>query len=191
MVLRGGGHDEGEHVDMSAQVSDDPLVRVEVPRTRDQEFTVFVRDCGPYLHKTALLLSGDAHRAEELVQETFERTYRAWRKARAGEPRAYARRILLNLRVDKWRRTRREVVSDAVPAGSVPGHADQVVVRDEVVRALALLPLSQRRVVVLRHLLDLTEVETARELGLALGTVKSANARGLARLREIFQEGVR
>ncbi|MEV0950317.1 SigE family RNA polymerase sigma factor [Promicromonospora sp. NPDC050249] len=176
---------------MSAQLSDDPLVRVEVALTRDQEFTAFVRDSGPYLHKTALLLAGDVHRAEELVQETFERTYRAWRKARAGEPRAYARRILLNLRVDRWRRSRREVVSDAVPAGSVPGHADGVVVRDEVVRALALLPLSQRRVVVLRHLLDLTEVQTARELGVALGTVKSANARGIARLREIFQEDER
>jgi len=176
---------------MTAQVSEDPLVRVEVPRTRDQEFTEFVRECGPYLHRTALLLAGDPYRAEELVQETFERTYRAWRKAREGEPRAYARRILLNLRVDRWRRTRREVVSDDVRTGSVPGHADRVAVRDEVVRALASLPLSQRRVVVLRHLLDLTEAETARELGLALGTVKSTNARGIARLREIFEEGDR
>jgi RNA polymerase sigma-70 factor (sigma-E family) len=178
-------------VTVAAEVGDDPLVRVAVTRTRDQEFTAFVRDAGPYLHKTALLLAGDAHRAEELVQETFERTYRAWRKARAGEPRAYARRILLNLRVDRWRRTRREVVSDAVPPGSVPGHADGVAVRDEVVRALAMLPLSQRRVVVLRHLLDLTEAETARELGIAVGTVKSANARGIARLRDIFEEAAR
>jgi RNA polymerase sigma-70 factor (sigma-E family) len=176
---------------MSAQVSDDPLVRVDITRTKDQEFTAFVQDAGPYLYKTALFLSGDAHRAEELVQATFERSYRSWHKARAGEPRAYARRIMLNLRIDGWRRTRNEVVSAAVPSGSVAGPADGVAVRDEVMRALSLLSAVQRRVVVLRHLLDLTEEQTARELGIPVGTVKSANARGIARLREIFEEAAR
>lgn len=172
-------------------MSDDQQVRVDVLRTKDQEFTAFVHDAGPYLYKTALLLSGDPHRAEELVQATFERSYRSWHKVRAGEPRAYARRILLNLRIDGWRRTRNEVVSDVVPSGSVSGPAGGVAARDEVTRALSLLPLSQRRVVVLRHLLDLTEEQTARELGIPVGTVKSANARGIARLRDIFEEGVR
>lgn len=176
---------------MSARLSDHPLVRVDVARTKDQEFTAFVQDAGPYLYKTALFLSGDPHRAEELVQATFERTYRSWRKARNGEPRAYARRILLNLRIDGWRRSRREVVSEVVPAGAVVGPADGVAVRDEVMRALSLLTAVQRRVVVLRYLLDLSEVQTARELGVPLGTVKSANARGIARLREIFGEGAR
>lgn len=114
---------------MSAQVSDDPLVRVDITRTKDQEFTAFVQDAGPYLYKTALFLSGDPHRAEELVQATFERSYRSWHKARAGEPRAYARRILINLRIDGWRRTRHEVVAEAVPPGSVVGPADGVAVR--------------------------------------------------------------
>ena len=176
---------------MVHHVSDDPLVRVDIKRTKDQEFTAFVRDAGPYLYKTALFLAGDPHRAEELVQATFERSYRSWHKARVGEPRAYARRILLNLRIDGWRRTRHEVVSAAVPSGSIAGPADGVAVRDEVMRALSLLPVAQRRVVVLRHLLDLTEEQTARELGIALGTVKSANARGIARLREIFEEDAR
>jgi DNA-directed RNA polymerase specialized sigma24 family protein len=44
-------------------------------------------------------------------------------------------------------------------------------------------------VVVLRHLLDLTEAETARELGVSVGTVKSQNARALARLRALLTEG--
>lgn len=113
---------------MSAQVSDDPLVRVDITRTKDQEFTAFVQDAGPYLYKTALFLSGDPHRAEELVQATFERSYRSWHKARAGEPRAYARRILINLRIDGWRRSRHEVVAEAVPPGSVVGPADGVAV---------------------------------------------------------------
>jgi RNA polymerase sigma factor (sigma-70 family) len=62
---------------------------------------------------------------------------------------------------------------------------------NEVVRALAKLPLAQRRVVVLRHLLDLTESETARELAISIGTVKSHNARALARLRTLLTEGQR
>ena len=61
--------------------------------------------------------------------------------------------------------------------------------RNDVVRALAGLPLAQRRVVVLRHLLDLTESETARELAISVGTVKSHNARALARLRILLTEG--
>lgn len=176
---------------MLAGVSDDPRVRVDVSRTKDQEFTAFVHDAGPYLYKTALLLSGDRDRAEELVQATFERTYRSWHKARHGEPRAYARRILLNLRIDGWRRSRGEVMSAVVPTRPIAGPADDVAARDEVVRALSLLPVTQRQVVVLRHLLDLTEEQTAHELRIALGTVKSANARGIARLREIFEEGAR
>src|SRR5215510_202062 len=78
--------------------------------TRDQEFLEFVRASGRYLLRTAVLLCGDPVRAEELVQATYERTYRSWREARGGDPLAYARRVLVNLRIDGWRRTRREVI---------------------------------------------------------------------------------
>jgi RNA polymerase sigma-70 factor (sigma-E family) len=164
---------------------------VRVVSPRDQEFLTFVEASGPYLLRTAVLLCGDPVRAEELVQATYERTYRAWRRARDGDPRAYARRILVNLRVDGWRRTRREVVVDpfALPDAPAPDHAGAVVARNAVVRALARLPLAQRRVVVMRHLLDLSETQVARELGISVGTVKSHLARGIARLREIFIEG--
>jgi len=158
---------------------------------RDQEFLEFVRASGRYLLHTALLLCGDPVRAEELVQATYERTYRSWRAARNGDPQAYARRVLVNLRIDGWRRTRREIVVDpvALPDRPGPDHTSAVVARNAVVQALARLPLAQRRVVVLRHLLDLTETEVARELEITVGTVKSHHARGIARLREIFAEG--
>jgi RNA polymerase sigma-70 factor (sigma-E family) len=158
---------------------------------RDHEFLEFVRVSGRYLLRTALLLCGDPVRAEELVQATYERTYRSWRVARNGDPQAYARRVLVNLRVDGWRRTRREVVVDpsALPELAGADNTGAVVARNEVVRALARLPLAQRRVVVLRHLLDLTETEVAQELEISVGTVKSHHARGIARLREIFKEG--
>ncbi|WP_232071135.1 SigE family RNA polymerase sigma factor [Phytohabitans flavus] len=169
----------------------DAPVRVRPGSTRDQGFLEFVRASGRYLLRTAVLLCGDPVRAEELVQATYERTYRSWRVARDGDPRVYARRVLVNLRVDGWRRTRREVVVDpvALPDQAVPDPMGAVVARNAVVQALARLPLAQRRVVVLRHLLDLTETEVARELGISVGTVKSHHARGMARLREIFTEG--
>jgi RNA polymerase sigma-70 factor (sigma-E family) len=178
---------------MNAETAEQPVVdparaQVQVTEDRDAEFVAFVGSAGSYLYRTAHLLSGDAFQAEELVQATFERTYRAWSKARAGEPRAYARRILMNLRIDGWRKERRSSVTDdgVVPLSAVPDHAHDVAVRDELGRALRTLPTAQRRVVVMRHLLDLPEAQVATELGISVGTVKSTNARGLARLRTLL-----
>ncbi len=108
---------------------------------RDQEFLDFVRASGRYLLRTAVLLCGDPVRAEELVQATYERTYRSWRVARDGDPQAYARRVLVNLRVDGWRRLRREVVVDpgALPEQAEPDNTGAVVGRNAVVLALARL----------------------------------------------------
>ena len=158
--------------------------------SRDEQFAAFVADVGPYLLRIAVLLSGDRGLAEDLVQATFERTYRSWDRARGTDPRAYARKVLMHLRVDRWRRTHREVLTDpdTLPQPATPSHADGVDGRNEVVRALAELPLAQRRVVVLRHLLDLTESETAKELAISIGTVKSHNARALARLRTLLSD---
>ncbi len=168
-------------------------VRVQEVGDRAEQFAAFVDSVGPYLLHTAELLCGDKARAKDLVQATFERTYRSWSKARDGDARAYARHILVNLRIDGWRRTRRELLSAPVdlPDTATPDHAGAVVARNSVVRALARLPVAQRRVVVLRHLLDLTEPEVARELGISVGTVKSHNARALVRLRGILSEGDR
>ncbi|GGM47171.1 SigE family RNA polymerase sigma factor [Dactylosporangium sucinum] len=166
-----------------------PRVEVQWSGGRDAQFAAFVADAGPYLLRVALLLSGDRGHAEDLVQTAFERTYRAWDRAVAADPRAYARKVLVNLRIDRWRSTRREVLTEAPPERAAPDHAGAADDRNEVVVALAELPLAQRRVVVLRHLLDLTEAETASELGISVGTVKSHNARALARLRSLLQTG--
>lgn len=163
---------------------------VRVARARDDDFVAFVETAGPYLYRTAYLLSGDTHRAEDLVQTAFERTYRVWDRVRDREPRAYARRVLVNLRIDTWRHTRREVVpgDDHLPVGTTPDRVGEVELRDALVRALARLAPQQRRVVVLRHLLDLSEADVAAELGRSVGTVKATNARALERLRGFVAE---
>ncbi|MFJ2517478.1 SigE family RNA polymerase sigma factor [Cellulosimicrobium cellulans] len=157
---------------------------------RDVEFTAFMVDAQPALARTAWLLCGDVHRAEELVQHALVRTYVAWPRAREGDPIAYARRVLANARIDHWRKHRRELLTEPheVPArerASVEGsHAE----RDALVRALVQLSPQRRRVVVLRYLLDLPERQVADELGLSLGAVKSAASRGLAHLRRILAD---
>jgi RNA polymerase sigma-70 factor (sigma-E family) len=182
--------------DAAPEVPAGPDVVVQVTHAdRNAEFTAFMRGAADPLHRMAYLLCGDRHRAEELVQQTFERTYRHWGRARSGDPLVYARRVLANLRVDTWRRTRREVLTehedlpnDPVRArgpASDPAHRG-VDERDAVVRALLLLPLKQRRVVVLRHLLGLSEAEVSHELGVPVGTVKSTSSRALAHLRAIL-----
>ena len=105
-----------------------------------------------------------------------------------GDPFAYARRVIATARIDTWRRTRRDVLSDPVdlrPA-PVPDGTRTVVDRDQLVRALRMLPEAQRRVVVLRYLLDRSEAQTAEELGISVGSVKSSGSRGLARLRALL-----
>lgn len=171
-------------------------IRVESARpsarnSSTDEFVAFVEESRDRLTSIAYLLAGDHHRAEELVQHTYERVWRSWAKARAVDPFAYARRVLANLRVDTWRRTRREVLDDGshdhpdVSRGA--DHERRVQERDAVVRALMAIPARQRRVVILRHLMDLPPDQVAAELGMPVGTVKSNASRGLARLRSILE----
>lgn len=152
---------------------------------RDAEFTAFIGSGMHALHRTAFLLCGDAHRADELTQDALERTYRAWDRARVGDPLAYARRVLVNRRIDTWRRTRREVLTspDELPDGPATWGAPDGGDGDHLLRAVLALPVKQRRVVVLRYMEDLSEEQVATELGIPRGTVKSTASRGLAALR--------
>lgn len=157
---------------------------------RDVEFTAFMVEAQPVLSRTAWLLCGDVHRAEELVQNALVRTYVAWPRARERDPLAYARRVLANARIDHWRKHRREHLTepDELPPGEHPSAARGHAERDALVRALVQLSPQRRRVVVLRYLLDLPERQVADELGLSLGAVKSAASRGLAHLRRILAD---
>lgn len=149
---------------------------------KDAEFTEFVKSASPSLGRTAYLLTGDQHLAADLVQEALVKTYVAWRRVRPGEGLAYARRVLVNLNIDRWRR-RPALPSDDVDQVSESAERN-VDDHDEVVRFLAGLPAQQRRVIVLRYLDDLPEADVADQLGISIGAVKSACSRGLAALRQ-------
>jgi RNA polymerase sigma-70 factor (sigma-E family) len=150
----------------------------------DDAFTAFAVSSSSSLARTAWLLTGDTHRAEELVQEALVRTYLAWRRVRRDDAVAYTRRVLVNLHTDSWRRGRREALRAEPPDVVRDDHPASIAEdRDTVVRSLALLTERERTIVVLRYYVDLSEAEVAAELGISVGTVKSTASRALARLR--------
>jgi RNA polymerase sigma-70 factor (sigma-E family) len=157
------------------------------PMPEPEGFDEFVRACTFRLFRIGCLLTGGDHaRAEDLVSESLARVYLAWPRIRSGDAFGYARRTLVNLHTDWWRMLGRrpEVVTDRVPDVAVGGEDDaRVARRDGVMRSLRQLTRRERAVVVLRYFLDLTEQDTATELGVSVGTVKSTNARALAKLR--------
>ncbi len=149
------------------------------------EFTDFVLGCQGRMVRLAELLTGDRARAEDLAQDGFAKAYAAWGRIRSGDPAAYVRRCIINANTDWWRRrVRLEQPSPRVPDGSDDVDvAAASAARDLVLRALIKLTSRERAVLALRFYLDLSEVQIAQELGISRGTVKSATARAMAKLR--------
>ena len=156
----------------------------------DERFTAYVRDRGEHHLRVAVLLTGDWHAAEDLVQESLVRLYRAWPKLRLdGDPDAYLRRIMVNTHRSWWRaRWRRETPAGELPDTVIADFADGQAFAALVRQALQALPQRQRAAVVLRYCADLPEAEVADLLGCSVGTVKTHTHRGLRALRENLEE---
>jgi RNA polymerase sigma-70 factor (sigma-E family) len=156
-------------------------------RGQDEEFVDFADSALPKLRRTAYLVCGDWHRADDAAQEALMKLYRAWpRVDRREGVMPYARRTLLRVLVDQSRRPwRREVTHAHLPAPAHPGSDACHRVDDQLVLVQALQQVSPRRraCIVLRYFNDLSVGETAQLLGCAEGTVKSQTARGLDELR--------
>jgi RNA polymerase sigma-70 factor (sigma-E family) len=138
------------------------------------------------LRRTAYLLCGDWHRAEDLVQTTFAKVYAAWPRVR--EPQAmdaYLRRTLLHTHLDESRRRwRGEIATAELPERAhVDGTTGDTEDRLVLLAGLAQVPPRQRACLVLRFFDDCSVSETAKALGCSEGTVKSNTARGLTALR--------
>lgn len=154
---------------------------------RDTAFTAFVASERLRLFRLAYLLCGSPDQAEDIVQHALISLYRSWRRvARAGNVLAYARRAVINSHVDQtrrpWRRERVgvELVDRPAPTGL------SVEDSTELWTALRALPPKQRRVVLLRHYWGLSVEETAADLGVRPGTVKSQTSDALRALRSVL-----
>lgn len=151
----------------------------------EEDFREFVRDSSRRLLHIAELLTGDLHRAEDLVQTALARAYPRWSRIRREDAFAYVRACMVNASRDWWRRGSwregpPEVQDRASGHDPIASHAE----RDAVLRELASLTRRERAVIVLRFYEDLTEAAVADQLGIAVGTVKSTTARALSKLRQ-------
>jgi RNA polymerase sigma-70 factor (sigma-E family) len=160
---------------------------------RDADYADFVRSRTHALLRSAYLLTGDQHLAEDLVQEALARTHRAWaRLERAGNAEAYTRKIMYHAQVSVWRRPKvAETLPGELPdrpAGRGDDPAEAAGVRISLQRALLQLSAKQRAVIVLRFFEDHTEVEAAQMLGVSVSTVKTQCARALDRLRVLVPD---
>ena len=159
----------------------------------DAEFRQFVSARSAALLRTAYLLVGDWAHAEDVLQTALTKTYLAWRRLGEIEAvEAYARRVLVTTATSWWRRRwHGERPTAVMPDRPTPDVIEAHIERQVLWRYVHALPARQRAVLVLRFYEDLTEVETARVLGVAVGTVKSQCARALATLRaRLAAEGV-
>ncbi|MFD7654968.1 SigE family RNA polymerase sigma factor [Actinosynnema sp. NPDC059797] len=153
----------------------------------EQEFAEYFAARREAVRRTAFLLCGDWHRADDFAQTAFVALHRRWRKVRdKGALDAYVRRSLVRAVIDESRRPwRRERFVDQVPeAPSGDGEvADSVATREALVAGLKRVPPRQRAVLVLRFLEGLDVAAAAEALGCSEGTVKSQTSRGLEALR--------
>jgi RNA polymerase sigma-70 factor (sigma-E family) len=151
-------------------------------------FGQFVAARSPALLRCAWLLTGDEALAEDLVQTVLARVWPRWDRIYRTDTsaEAYVRKMMVTTYATWMRRKwRAERPTERVPEHPVPAdNYAEVDDREEVRRALAVLPPRQRAVIVLRYYEDLTEMQTAGVLGCSVGTVKSQTSKALAKLRQ-------
>jgi len=153
----------------------------------DAAFSDFVAARPTNLRRIAYALCGDWHRADDLLQTALTKLYVAWPRIRhEGGEEAYVRQIMVRANIDESRRPwRRERPTDVLPDMAAETGTG-VEERSALFEALQALPEQQRKVVVLRHWLGLSVRETAAELRISEGTVKSHSSRGLAALEAVL-----
>lgn len=153
------------------------------------DFQALVDEHGPALYRLAYRLLGDAHDAEEIVQETFRSAWTSRDRfdSQRGE-RAWLASILRRRSADRWRRVGRTlpaVSGDQVLDYSIEDDDPlQLGYTDQMQAALARLPDEMREALLMVIVGELTHQETADALDTPLGTILSRVSRGRKRLRE-------
>jgi RNA polymerase sigma-70 factor (sigma-E family) len=150
------------------------------------DFEDFARSRMPHLYRTAWLLVGDSHHAEDLVQETLAKMFRAWPGLqRIDNPPAYAQTVLTRTFISQRRRRS----STEKPSATIPDraeHPSDSALRLTLRSALAELDRLDRAVLVLRFFEDRSVEQVAHDLGLSAGAVKNRTARALERIRAVL-----
>lgn len=157
---------------------------VAMTTTREAAFAAFYEQNIASLSRTLTASLGDAQVAQEAAQEAMARACERWSKIEAYDnPMGWCYRVAMNWATSRWRKRKREYLTDRLPTPD-PSTMPDIAVQDRLRSALATLSDEHRSVIVLRLLEDWSINETAEALGIAPGTVQSRYARALTRLRE-------
>ena len=166
-------------------------VKAQAQQDKDAEFEAYMAARQPSLLRTAYLISGDRHTAEDLVQTALAKLYLSWDRVHDRHMLdGYVRRIIVNEHNSLWRRAwkKRELSTDTLPDDRTVTHEHDEGQRDALWEFVQTLPRRQRAVIVLRYYEDLSEAEIAETLGVSVGTVKSQASRAMAAMRSRVHE---
>lgn len=159
------------------------------PPDVQEEFRDFFERHHAELARLAHLLLGSSDGADDLAADALVAVWHQWERVRvADHPAAYARGVVANLARSRIRSLVRERRRVALFSSQRADHVDDPDISAvvDVQAALVRLPFRKRACVVLRHAFDLSERETARTLGISVGTVKSQTSRGIAELERLL-----
>lgn len=140
------------------------------------------------LRRYATVLTGDPHRAQDVLADALLRAHTGWRRIGIMQfPAAYVRRMVTTQFLSETRRWSVRMIrptrTGELPEVALPDPASAVDDRAHLARLLAALPARQRAAVVLRYYLGLSNDDVATELGITSGAVRTAISRGLAAMR--------
>ena len=151
------------------------------------EFPAYVRGRAAALRRSAYLLCGDTHQADDLVQETLTTVYSRWERVWAADNvDAYVHRILVRTFINERRRGWWKVRLFGAATPDEPVASNQTEDREVLRTALSRLTPNQQAVLVLRYLCDLSVTDVASRLGCSEGNVKSQTSHALVALRKIL-----
>src|SRR4051794_5103301 len=156
----------------------------------DEDLAAFVAARGQSLLRLGWLLTADADEAQDVVQEALARVLPRWGRIAPGARETYVRATMRSLCVDRWRQRRRRgwrvwSVADVPEGQPQSSHGDRVEAELTLKAALRRLTPRQRAYLVLRFYEDLSEQQTAQEMHVSVGTVKSQTRHALDRLRTL------
>ncbi|WP_328327907.1 SigE family RNA polymerase sigma factor [Kribbella sp. NBC_00382] len=161
--------------------------------SHQREFEEFAHARAAQLYRSAWLLCGSHHQAEDLVQETLAKVYARWRRpySRIDNPAAYAQTTLTRTFLGgKRRRSSGEQPYADVPDQTMPDPAVRADIRLALFQLLAELSPPDRVVLVLRYLEDLSVDEVADRMGVSPGAVRTRSLRALQRVRGLVGDSL-
>jgi len=159
----------------------------------EEDFNRLYRDSRPRILRTLMAMVGDVGAAEDCVQDTFVKAYKAWPRWKPDAPaEAWLHRIAIRVAISHRRRERLRETGALILRLGRSGNQDPQdgVAAQDLLDALRRLPPDQAAAVVLRHHHGYTNREIAAALGIPESTVSARLVAAKRKLRDDLGEAV-